>query len=216
MAKPKRLLSVAVSIALMIIAAIAIETSGYAQLVGSPRIKPMEASEWTDVERDALGPRVRNNDTINVFKVLVHNPNLLGAWGPLQTYIESTTSTLPSRDKELLILRTAWLGRDGYVWSGHSVGFKRAAGGTDEELDRITKGPKAKGWSEFDAALLQAADELHKDQFISDGTWNILAAKYSDKQLLDAIFTVGEYAMVAMYINSAGVQLEKNYSGLPK
>ena len=36
------------------------------------------------------------------------------------------------------------------------------------------------------------------------------------KQLLDAIFTVGDYTMFAMYINSAGVQLEKNWAGLPK
>jgi alkylhydroperoxidase family enzyme len=191
------------------------QTVGYAQKMNAPRIKPMEASEWTDVERGALGTRVRNDDTINVFKVLVHNPDLLQAWGPLQVYIESTTSTLPRRDKELLILRTAWLGHDAYVWSGHSVGFKRAAGGTDEELLKITEGPKAKGWNEFDAALLKAADELHADQNISEATWKILASKYSDKQLLDTIFTVGQYTMVAMYINSAGVQMEKGYAGFP-
>jgi alkylhydroperoxidase family enzyme len=197
-------------------AAIAIQTSGYAQLLSSPRIKPLEASEWTDVERDALGASARGVDTIHVLSTLVRNPDLTRVVQPFAGYIEGKTSTLPRRDREILILRTAWLCRDGYVWSAHSMGFKRAAGGTDEELDRITKGPKAKGWSELEAALLAAADELHKDQFITDATWKTLAEKYNDKQLLDAIFTVGDYTMFAMYINSAGVQLEKNWVGLPK
>jgi 4-carboxymuconolactone decarboxylase len=131
-------------------------------------------------------------------------------------YIEGKGSTLPRREREILILRTAWLSRDEYVWSAHSVGFKRAANGTDEELGGIIKGPTAKGWSEFDAALLRAADELHSKQFISDSTWRILASKYADKQLLDVIFTVGDYTMFAMYINSAGVQLEKSFAGFPK
>jgi 4-carboxymuconolactone decarboxylase len=216
MTKSKRLLSLLLSSVLLLTVAISIQTVGHAQRVSAPRIKPMEATEWTDVERGALGPRVRNNDTLNVFKVIVHNPDLFQVFGPFQAYIESTTSTLPRRDKEMLILRTAWLGHDAYVWSAHSVGFKRAAGATDEELLRITEGPKAKGWNEFDAALLQAADELHKDQFISDATWKILASKYNDKQLLDTIFTVGQYTMVAMYINSTGVQMEKGYTGFPK
>jgi alkylhydroperoxidase family enzyme len=216
MAKPKRLLSVVVSVILLVIAAIAIQTSGHAQLVSSPRIQPLDASEWTDVEREVLGTRARGNDTIHVFSTIVRNPDLARQWESFAGYIEGSTSTLPRRDREMLILRTAWLSRDGYVWSGHSVGFKRAAGGTDEELSRIIEGPKAKGWNKFEAALLQAADELHKDQFISDATWKILAEKYNDKQLLDAIFTVGEYTMVAMYINSAGVQLEKSYTGFPK
>ena len=192
MANLKRSWSFVVSIILVVMAAIAIQTSGYAQLLSSPRIKPLEASEWTDVERDALGASARGVDTIHVLSTLVRNPDLTRVVQPFAGYIEGKTSTLPRRDREILILRTAWLCRDGYVWSAHSMGFKRAAGGTDEELDRITKGPKAKGWSET------------------------LAEKYNDKQLLDAIFTVGDYTMFAMYINSAGVQLEKNWVGLPK
>lgn len=189
--------------------------NGLAQQLTGSRIQPLQPSEWTDVDREILGDRVRNNDTIGVFKTCIKNEELCRVWLPFTSYIESTTSTLPNRDKQLLILRTAWLSRDGYVWSGHAPGLKRA-GGTDEEVLRITKGPDAPGWSAFDAALLRAADELHNDQFIKDSTWKTLAEKYNDKQLLDLIFTVGQYTMVAMYLNSAGVQFEKGYSGLPK
>lgn len=91
------------------------------------------------------------------------------------------------------------------------------AGLSDAEILRVSKGPSAAGWSGKDVLLLRAADELHKDYFISDATWQALkAANYSDQQLVDIIFTVGQYTMVSMFLNSAGVQLEPGFQGLPR
>ena len=45
--------------------------------------------------------------------------------------------TIPLRDKELLILRTAWLSRGDYVWGRHNLTGQRA-GLTEEEIARIT------------------------------------------------------------------------------
>jgi alkylhydroperoxidase family enzyme len=180
-----------------------------------PRILPVEPSEWTEEQRAALGTRARSGNTVNSFKICLHNPELCRTWMAFAGYVEGSSSSLPARERELLILRTAWLCRDNYVWSPHAAGGMRA-GLTAEELDRITKGPEAKGWSAFDAALLRAADELHEQQFIADSTWTALAARYNNKQLLDAIFAVGEYTMVAMYLNSAGAALEPGWTGLPK
>ena len=70
--------------------------------------------------------------------------------------------------------------------------------------------------AEFDATLLGATDELHKDQRISEGTWKALSARYTDQQMMDLIFTVGQYTMVSMFLNSAEVQLEPGFKGLPR
>jgi len=80
---------------------------------------------------------------------------------------------------------------------------------------RVTQGADAQGWSVFDAALLRAVDELHVDSVISDATWNTLAGTYGKEQLLDLIFTVGQYTMVSMFLNSCGVQLEPGVKGWP-
>ena len=180
-----------------------------------PRIPPVEPSEWTEEQRAALGTRARTGNTVNSFKICLHNPELCRTWMAFAGYVEGSSSSLPARERELLILRTAWLCRDNYVWSPHAASGMRA-GLTAEELDRITKGPEAKGWSAFDAALMRAADELHDHQFIANATWTTLAARYNNKQLLDAIFAVGEYTMVAMYLNSTGAALEPGWTGLPK
>lgn len=52
-------------------------------------------------------------------------------------------------------------------------------------------------------------------QFIADATWNGLAKIYNTKQMLDLIFTVGNYHLNAMYTNSVGMPLAPGFGGLP-
>lgn len=122
--------------------------------------------------------------------------------------------TIPFRDKEILILRTAWLSRGDYIWGRHYVRGKEA-GLTDEEIDRITEGPGASGWSDFDVTLLQAADELHTSRFLSDATWNALAERYTDDQRREVVLIVGDYTQLAMFQNTLGAQLPAGFEGLP-
>ena len=121
--------------------------------------------------------------------------------------------TIPLRDKELLILRTAWLSRGDFVWGRHAITGKKA-GLTDEEISRIPQGPDAK-WSSFDAVLLRAADELHKSRFVTDATWSALAQRYTGNQLVEVVLIVGNYTMLTMFQNSLGLQLEPGVKGLP-
>ena len=43
---------------------------------------------------------------------------------------------------------------------------------------------------------------------ISDATWQSLSAHYGERQLMDLVFTAGQYHMLAMALNSFGVQLD--------
>ena len=87
---------------------------------------------------------------------------------------------------------------------------------TEEELVRITKGSKAPGWTHFEATLLRAVDELHRDAFITDATWQTLSEQYDKRQLMDLIFTVGAYNLVSMFLNTIGVQLDEGLTGFPQ
>ena len=123
--------------------------------------------------------------------------------------------TIPLRDKELLILRTAWLSRGDYVWGRHNI-MGQNAGLTDEEIQRITRGPDAPGWSDFDATLLRAADGLHLSRFVSEATWDALAERYTQEQLVEVVLIVGNYTQLAMFQNTLGVQLPPDIEGLPE
>ena len=69
------------------------------------------------------------------------------------------------------------------------------------------------GLSELDRLLLLAADELHADAHISDSTWNGLSGLLNTQQLMDVVFTVGQYNLVSMALNSFGVQLDEGLPG---
>jgi alkylhydroperoxidase family enzyme len=179
-----------------------------------PRIRPIPRNELTTEQQELLekiGTIALNS---NVFRTLVRYSNSFERKLPFDIYI-LRESTLPPRDRELLILRVAWLCQAEYEWAHHAVRGKQT-GLTEQEIVRISKGPKAEGWSLLDAALLQAVDELHKDAFISDSTWVALAKQYTEQQLMDLIFTVGQYNMISMILNSFGVQLEEGFTGFPK
>jgi 4-carboxymuconolactone decarboxylase len=150
----------------------------------------------------------------NIMKTLGNYSKLYNRWRVFGNHI-LYKSSLPLREKEVLILRIGWLCNSEYEWAQHSVIGKRA-GLSDEEILRIREGPDADGWEPFDALLLRAVDELYIDSFISDATWNKLAETYDKLQLMDLVFTVGQYNLVSMVLNSLGLQLEEGMKGFPK
>jgi alkylhydroperoxidase family enzyme len=191
------------------------QSEQHAQRVKAPRIPPLEPSEWTDVHREALGTYARIAPSNTSLKVCVRNPELCRTWLAFAKYFESDAPALSRRDRQMLILRAAALSHEDYHW-GYAARSAKQAGLSDEEILRVARGPDARGWTAADAVLLRAADELHRDQFITDATWNALRQRYDDRQLIDLIYTVGEYTMLSMFNNSVGVQLEQGIIGLPK
>jgi alkylhydroperoxidase family enzyme len=128
------------------------------------------------------------------------------AWG--RYVLSATKNDLPAREREIVILRIGFRCRSGYEWTQHKrIGLRE--GLTETEIERIKQGPDAPGWTEAERALLLAADELHDDQFITDGTWALLGKSFTQKQQMDVAFTVGQYTQVSMFLNTFGVQLDE-------
>ena len=143
---------------------------------------------------------------------LVRAPGLFRRWLPFAGKLLS--GKLPARDRGLLILRTAWNCRAGYEW-GHHVAIGLESGLTCDEVDRVPDGPGA-AWPAPDSLLLKAADELHMEQRLSEATWEGLSARYDTQQLIELPMLVGHYHLVAMTLNTLGVELELEYEDLPR
>ncbi len=176
-----------------------------------PRIPPLPEAEWSEEIRERLESLRRDGRVYNIFATLAHHPKLLHSWLVFGSHVLSR-STLPARERELAILRVGWLCRAEYEW-GHHVAIGKQTGLDSDDIERIKKGADAPGWQPFEATLLRAVDELHTGSFISNSTWQALAERYSAEQLFDFIFTVGEYKLVSMALNSLGVQLEEGFEG---
>ena len=124
-------------------------------------LSTMAAEDRTTVEKNAM-----NGQVFNIFKVLAHHPALVKRWTPFAGHVLSK-QTLPFRDRELLILRIGWLNQAEYEFAQHELIAKKG-GVADADIERLKQGPKAAGWSEHEAALLQVADDLYENSVVSD------------------------------------------------
>ena len=171
-----------------------------------PRIKPVEEADWTESQRALLAPQRMRGRIQNIFLTLANHEALAKRWMVFANHILHK-SKLSARDRELLILRVGWLCQSGYEWGQHVLIGKKA-GISDFEIEAIKVGPTDPSWSIQDALLLTATDELRADAFVTDPTWQALAGLYSEQQLMDLVFTVGQYQLVSMALNTFGVQLD--------
>ncbi|GAA0959779.1 carboxymuconolactone decarboxylase family protein [Actinocorallia libanotica] len=182
----------------------------------TPRIPPLPQAEWPPelVEsvfgfRSAVrsdGPEEERQSGSHLLGTLARHPSLTQAFLTFNGHLLSR-STLTSAHRELLILRVAHLRRCDYEWAQHVI-LAEKAGIRPAEIARIPAGPDAPEWSPLERALLAAADELLADGTVGNGTWKALAAEFDDRQLMDVVFTVGAYELLAMALRSFGVQPE--------
>ena len=171
------------------------------------RIEPViNPSDEVNELYDKAGLRAPDGSPLNIFGTLAHHPALLRRWLVFATHVLAKNSLAP-RDRELLILRTGWRCSSQYEFSQHALLALRCDM-TDDEVQRTKLAVDDGGWDDHDAALLNAADELHDNAHVSDTTWGTLASRLSDQQMLDVIFTVGNYHTVSFALNSCGVQLD--------
>lgn len=198
--------------AVIVMAAPAIAQNTATPPLDTPRIERVE-KPWSAAEAAILSPRERNGNVLGVWSTCANAPALCNAWLEFTDYLLQE-STLPIRDRELLILRIGYLNQGAYEWAAHR-GLALAVGITEGELLDIAEGSSASGWNDWDATLIRAAEELHENALITDTTWEALAARYTKRQMMETVFTVGQYNMVAMYLNSLGVQFEDGWIGPP-
>lgn len=190
------------------------------------RVEPILPPDWDEEILDAIGAfpgglkfvlngwedegkAVRGTHMLGAF---ARHPALAKAFLTFNNHV-ATNSTLTARERELIILRTGWLRKCEYEYIMHVILGLRA-GLSQEEIDRVQQGPDAPGWSPEDADLVRVADEICADARISDNTWTRLSARYDQKQLMDMVFLVGCYEMVAMSVRSFAVPLEPGVTPL--
>jgi 4-carboxymuconolactone decarboxylase len=174
----------------------------------APRVAPVLAESWTEEQRAIVEPMSARGPILNIFRTLLTHPAAAKAFLAWGGYILSRKSTLPPREREIVILRTGFLCRSGYEWTQH-VPIARRAGLTDAEVARIKIGADAPGWSAADAALLRATDDLHREHFVTEPVWIELSRHFEERQRMDIVFTAGQYTQVSMLLNSFGVQLDE-------
>jgi AhpD family alkylhydroperoxidase len=142
----------------------------------------------------------------NVFTTLARHRRVFRPWLRFAGRL-MPGGTLPRAESELVILRVARVTGSEYEWAQH-VKLGRAAGLSDAEIERVRLGGEAPGWTVRQALLLRAVDELHDHDRIGDELWSELGREYRDTELIELCLLTGHYIMLAMTLNSLGVEVE--------
>ena len=174
----------------------------------APRIPPLSPDAFTDEQRAVAQGR----ETLNFARVFVQHPAAYRAFIPFAEQL-FLRSSLPPREREILILRALELCSERYDLSHHLI-IARDVGMTDPEIEAARLG--GPGLSPFEQVLAKAAEELVGDHCIGDATWQALAERYSVVQLMDVVLLVGLYVMMANATKSFDIQLEDDPGGALK
>lgn len=183
------------------------------------RLEPLPPSAWPAGMQDALKALLPPNPRhpfpprdpsrpkgLNILGTLAHHPELATAYHTFNGHVLFAT-TLTPRQRELLVLRVGHLRDAPYEWAQHVV-IAGDVGISPEEIERIRTAPDHPVWDPVDAALLAAADDLVQGARIGDAAYATLAAALDTRQLMDVVFTVGAYDLLAMAMRTFDVELD--------
>jgi alkylhydroperoxidase family enzyme len=192
------------------------------------RVKPIPPREWPSDMSKALAAAYRPSKPrhpvspldpsspkgLNLMGTLAIHPDVTTAYNHLISHALYFTTITP-RQRELLILRVAHLRDAAYEWAQH-VYQASVVGISPEEVARIRTGAAADGWLSIERALLEAADELVAGAGIGDATYAELSKELDTQQVMDVVFTVGVYDVLAMVLRTFEVELDddlRDYAG---
>jgi 4-carboxymuconolactone decarboxylase len=160
-------------------------TSNRSARPGQPRVVPVAEDSPLITERFADRP----GSVLNVSRTIANNSGVFEPWSALARYL-ALDGILPSREREIVILRVGWRARSIYEFGQHTK-FGRRAGLTEAEIAALAGEIRGGPWSEGEMALLQMVDELVDDDCVSDGTWERLSRRWSPSELVELVLLTG-------------------------
>lgn len=167
----------------------------------SVRIPPIPVEQFSEEQSRLVGDWKH----LIFSRVLVNSPRMYRTFVTHLAELVARTG-LPPRDRQIVCLRMLELCNEVYEKT-HHITISRKVGLTEEEIAAILKG-QGSCLTDFDCTVLKATDELFRDQSVSDGTWEKLAQRYSQQQLMEIVFLAGCYQTMAMLTKTFGIQLE--------
>lgn len=165
-----------------------------------------------DADRPAADVATDVRNLPEIVRTMLHHGDLFAVQTDIGIQLLARGALTP-RDRELAVLRIGWLCQAPYEWGEHVMVAKKV-GISSAEIERITQGSDAAGWTGHERAILRATEELYRDSMISDATWAVLASRLDERQLIELPILVGQYQAVAYYQNSLRLRLHEGNAGL--
>lgn len=167
------------------------------------RLPPIPASEWTPAQRAMAQPIIDGprGALISPFVPLLRSPELMDHAQRMGEYLRYRSS-IGLRLSELAICITARHWSQQVEWAIHAPIAERE-GIAAEALADIAQGRIPRALQPDEAVLYDFCTELHRNQGVSDATWNAAKALWGEQGVIDLVGVNGYYTFLSMVMNSA-------------
>jgi alkylhydroperoxidase family enzyme len=144
---------------------------------------------------------------LNIFRMMAHaETNMIPAMRFANSILHK--QKLSHVNRELLILQVAHIEGGEYEWRQH-VPIALGVGVTQPQIDALGRGDyTASAFNEAERALLAFGREVTENVRVNDAIFAGMRKHFSDQEIVESIFTVGCYMMMARLTEATQTDLD--------
>jgi alkylhydroperoxidase family enzyme len=164
------------------------------------------------VDPATAAPKVREAleiaPPLNVFRMVAHAETAFRPWLRFGAALLGEAE-LDARLRELAILRVAHLTPGAqYEWMQH-VPIGLAVGVTEEQIAALAgDDTEAACFSDEDRVALRFTTEVLRDATPGEATWAAASARWSPREIMELLLTIGQYMMLARVMATVRIDLD--------
>jgi alkylhydroperoxidase family enzyme len=144
----------------------------------------------------------------SAFRMLAHHPELVRhVYGLLRML--QTRNKLPSRLRELMIMRIGWTTAAEYEWFQHYRIATKEVGVSDAEIVAIRDWRNSDLFSEADRAVLAAVDDTRERGEVSEAVWADCERLFEEPAMLvEMVVMIGNWMLFSQLLKTLRIPVE--------
>lgn len=144
---------------------------------------------------------------LNIFRMMAHaEANMIPAMRFANSILHK--QKLSHVNRELLILQVAQIEGGEYEWRQH-VPIALGVGVTQKQIDALERGDyAAASFGDAERALLAFGREVVENVRVPDAVFAAVRKHFSDQEIVESIFTIGCYMMMARLTEATETDLD--------
>lgn len=152
----------------------------------------------------------RRGELINVYRLLLHTPDVAMGWFELLNAVRFKTK-LDDRTREIVIVRVAMLNGADYVIRQHVPKMALEAGLTLAQCDALRDWQASDVFNEEQRAVLAYADAMTTNVRVSDEIANAVARFYDERRRVELTVLIGAYNMHTRVLQALEIDPEPGH-----
>ncbi len=179
------------------------------------RISRLDRSEVSP-EIAALFDKVfaHRGNVPNMFRVMAHRPEIFST---MQAHFAAvlSTGTVPTKLKELIIVRTSQVNETPYCLASHTI-LARNLGWTDDQLAHLADWARSDDFTRAEKAALRLAETVTRNaNAVTDEQFAELRCFYSEGEIVELLCAIGLFNYFNRFNNALRMEPTKPGEGGP-